>query len=523
MSATTGPVAEHTSSTDTMLENFVSSQRWFPGKNRQARVSGVATIGWLRRELPAVRLAAVSVTYPASTLPSQEGSPTGSTQVFQVPLAYFDQERNDSSHAFVGVDTEDEAGLGQPCHVYDALHIKEVTGLLIAAMAAGRVIAGDDPRYSATFSSLVDPDKLPLNTPSLVHTGEQSNTNLSFGQVGILKMFRRLEPGLNPDIELHKALASAGSTHIASPLGTITATWVDLNTGQQVEGNLGLLLTHLRSATDGWPLAAASVRDLLGEADVTPADAGGDFASESYRLGEATAEVHQSLARALGTETADEAWLSHRAASMQQRMEEVAAEVPALQPYLPALTEAFTAMAKLQVPVTLQRVHGDFHLGQVLRTLDGWKILDFEGEPARGLDERRARDCALRDVAGMLRSYDYAARHMLMERNAPMTSRPTDIPSMGHLPSSLQRVQPSPVPQDRQERAQGWAKRNRDAFCKGYAAGTGHDPRNPEDGSAVLLRAYETDKAVYEVLYEARNRPSWMKIPLAAIKRLAEG
>ncbi len=509
MAAISGQLAEQTT-TQALLETFITNQRWFPGKNRQGRVTGVATLGWLRQELPAVRLAALTVTYPTDT------------QIYQVPLAYFDHERPDLSHAYVGLDTDDEAGLGQPCHVYDALHIKEVTGLWITAMDQGWRLEGESSDYSATFASLVESKKLPLNTASLVHPGEQSNTNLSFGQVAILKVFRHLEPGLNPDIELHKALASVGSKHIASPMGMITATWVDPTSGQQVEGNLGLLMTHLRSATDGWPLAAASVRDLLGEADLTPAEAGGDFSNESYRLGVATAEVHQSLAKALPTEVADEKWLTQRAEAMQQRLEHSATEVPQLAPYVPALTQAFTAMAHLTMPVTLQRVHGDFHLGQVLRTLDGWKILDFEGEPARALAERRAVDCALRDVAGMLRSYDYAARHMLMERNAPMTSRPGDIPAMGHLPASAP-AQVSPTPSDRELRAQQWAARNRDAFCKGYAAGCGHDPRDESDGSAVLLRAYETDKAVYEVIYEARNRPTWVKIPLAAIERLAEG
>jgi maltokinase len=126
----------------------------------------------------------------------------------------------------------------------------------------------------------------------------------------------------------------------------------------------------------------------------------------------------------------------------------------------------------------------------VLRALDGWKILDFEGEPARPLEDRRSRDSTAKDIAGMLRSFDYAARHLLRDYRAD--------------------------PQ-REYRAREWADRNRDAFCKGYAQASGRDPR----ADAVLLRAFEIDKAVYEVVYEARNRPTWLEIPMSAIRRLA--
>jgi maltokinase len=171
---------------------------------------------------------------------------------------------------------------------------------------------------------------------------------------------------------------------------------------------------------------------------------------------------------------------------MFRKLDLAIAAVPELAKYADMISSAYSGVAALKGPVKVQRVHGDYHLGQVLRTETGWVVLDFEGEPATPLAERRAPSSPLRDVAGMLRSFDYAARHQLI----------------GHPDEAALAIQ-----------ARDWVRRNTAAFCAGYAEAGGLDPGAHD----VLLRALQLDKAVYEVLYEARHRPSWLPIPLESL------
>jgi len=297
-------------------------------------------------------------------------------------------------------------------------------------------------------------------------------------------VFRRVSPGPNPDLEVASALARLGSSHIAQPLG-----WVE-TTMDGTPTVLAILSRYLRAASDGWSLAATSVRDLYATEEGTrAAEAGGDFEGEAERLGAASAQVHRDLADAFGRSELEREAIRELAEQMYQRLDLAVAAVPELAPYADKVGDAYSDLAKLIEPVPAQRVHGDYHLGQVMRTQTGWVVLDFEGEPASPLAQRRARSSPLRDVAGMLRSFDYAARHQLVTHPEAASLAP---------------------------RAADWVRRNGDAFCAGYAAAGGLDPAE----NSVLLRAMLLDKAVYEVVYEARNRPTWVPIPLESIAEL---
>jgi maltokinase len=329
-----------------------------------------------------------------------------------------------------------------------------------------------------------DPDDIPVNANSLVLTGEQSNTSMVFGDIAIMKVFRRLHPGVNPDIEVGAALTKLGAKHVPRLLGAVEA---------DVEGqssSLAMLQEFLTTGTDGWELAKTSVRDLMAEADLHAEEAGGDFAAEAHRLGLAVAETHADLATAFGAGTASQEQLRTRAEAMHARLARATEIVPDLEKVAEALTAIFAAVAELTEPVAIQRIHGDLHLGQALRTVYRWVLIDFEGEPMAAMPARREMDSPLRDIAGMLRSFDYAGYHRAVEfGNDPQLSY----------------------------RAHEWSERNRNAFCEGYAEAAGADAREHD----VLLRAFEADKAVYEAVYEARNRPGWLAIPLASLSRLA--
>jgi len=445
-----------------LIERWLPTQRWFAGKGREASLS-VTELA----ELPAahpVTIWAVVVDYA-----------DGEAETYQLPLVTRAEPTPNLDHVLLGtLDGEDG-----PVWLYDALHDKEVTPAWLAGMQH------DTTTGAVRFVRYTDsPDDIPASEPSLVLTGEQSNTSMVFGDVAIMKVFRRLHPGINPDIEVQAALTKLGARHVPRLLGAVEA---DLD-GQA--SSLAMLGEFMTTATDGWELAKASVRDLMAEADLHAEEAGGDFAGEAERLGEAVASVHADLATAFGTREASADELAERAEAMDGRLKRALEIVPALGEVAPALAAAYEAVRGLNDAVTVQRIHGDLHLGQALRTVTRWVLIDFEGEPMAAMQSRREFDSPLRDVAGMLRSFEYAGFHRVIDTGFE--------PQLSY-------------------RAGEWSTRNREAFLTGYASASGADPR----AHGVLLRAFEADKAVYEAVYEARNRPNWLPIPLASLNRLA--
>jgi maltokinase len=448
-----------------LLAHWLPHQRWFAGKDRPVDDLRVVAATQVRADDPVVWHLLVEVSQGTAT------------NLYQVPLSVRPHPDERMEHVLLG---QIDAG-----YVYDALHDKAATADILERFARQDVVG--------VLRFVTEPGAaLPIGEASLVLTGEQSNTSLAYGNVALLKVFRRIQPGLNPDVEIHDALTRAGCRNIAPLLGWVEGTWEDGN-GRRQEASLAMLQAFLTTATDGWSFATASVRDLFAEGDLHADEVGGDFAGEAERLGEATAQVHARMAQVLPVGTLTGHDLAYLADAMRARLKAAVVTVPELTQYAPALESAFDQLAELDIEVPTQRIHGDYHLGQVLRTVAGWKLVDFEGEPEKTLAERTALDSPIRDVAGMLRSFDYAAWHLLVA-NHPGDDQIT-------------------------YRASEWAQRNRSAFCDGYARAAGRDPR--DDG--VLLRAYETDKAIYEAVYEARNRPAWLPIPLAAAERLAEG
>jgi maltokinase len=435
------------------LAAWLPGQRWFAGKGTPITGLAVAADTTLVAGDPGLRHLILAVS---------QGAATDTYQVFAGMRADLPRWLD---HARIG-----PAGGGMTA--YDGLHDPELTGMLLTAMAGGESVG--PLRFSRVAGS-----RIGTGLDSLVLGAEQSNTSVRYGEEAILKVFRRPVPGTNPDLEVPAALARLGSPHVAEPLGWIAGTMNGMPTV------LAVLSRYLRAAVDGWSLAATSVRDLYASGSAAPADAGGDFAGEARRLGEATAEVHRDLALAFGVDELPASMLRDLSARMLDRLAEVAAAVPELARSEPSLRAAFGEVATLGGPLEVQRIHGDYHLGQVMRTQGGWVVLDFEGEPTVPLAERRARFPALRDVAGMLRSLDYAARFQLAGHPGP-----------GQVAA-----------------ARNWVRRNQAAFCAGYVGAGGSDPAK----HAILVRALTLDKAVYEVMYEARHRPSWVSIPLGAI------
>lgn len=443
--ATTSPAL--LASLDPLLREWLPRQRWFAGKGRP--VTGFSLVA-------ATELLPVDGRLGLYHLLVRAHQPMTSGDCYQLLIGVREALPPHLAPALIG-HLEEGPLAGRT--VYEALYDPRPAEVLLEALRTQARIGG------LRFERAPGQEIRPGLVPRMV-TAEQSNSSVVYGDTFILKLLRRIVPGVNPDLELPLALAREGCPRVPAPTAWLHA---DLDEESYV---LGVLQPFVQGAADGWELA---LRELA---------KGEEFAAEARALGRATAEVHTALARALPSVTLGAAQLHLLVDGMIERLEAAVQAVPSLRPYAPGLYSAFTALADLAAEGrtwTAQRVHGDLHLGQCLRSPAGqWSLIDFEGEPSKPLAERRMPQPPTRDVAGMLRSFDYAA----LSADPPMP---------------------------------GWAHACRAAYCSGYAEVAGADPRT----DPVLLRAYETDKAIYEVVYEARHRPDWLPVPMAAIERYA--
>ncbi len=454
------------------LARWLPRQRWYPGQGDTAGKLTMLADTMLATGEPALRHLIVE-------LPDSPEQPR-----YQVLVGLRADLPASLQHVVIG-----PAGGGLTA--YDALHDPLLCGLLLDALAAEQTVGR--LHFAREPGAVIDGWR-----GSRVISTEQSNTSVVFGEAAILKVVRRIFTGVNPDLEVPAALARLGSQRIARPYGRME-TELDGEVAQ-----LGVLSQYLAHAINGRLLVIANLRNLYGQhgsygADylISPAadasagrspgpDSGADFADEALALGRDTAELHAELATAFGSAPMSAGDLAALSASMITKLDVALAEVPELAPYEAKLRAAYAAVTATTRPVMLQRVHGDYHLAQTLRTDTGWVALDFEGEPTMPHALRRALAPALRDVAHMLRSFDYEARLGLL----------------GHPGAARLRGL-----------ADTWAERSQAAFCTGYAQGSGTDPA----AYAPLLRALMLEKAVFEVVYEARHRPTWLPIPLQAI------
>jgi maltokinase len=311
---------------------------------------------------------------------------------------------------------------------------------------------------------------------------EQSNSSIVFGEQQVLKVFRRIEPGINPELEMLRFLSSREFENVAALTG-----WYDYS-GELMQATLGILQQFVAEARDGWQLA---LDDPLGLLHRMP------------ELGTATGRMHSVLASdasdpAFAPEEPGDEQLALLTATIDEQIERVFIDLPQDEPALEPIRgrgeeirDRLQLMSHVGVGGRLIRHHGDYHLGQTMLRDAGWVILDFEGEPARSLLDRRRKRSPLRDVAGMLRSFAYAASA-----------------------SELLRGVPAP---------DGWEDSARMAFLDAYFAAVDHAllPAG-QDAISKLLAIFELEKAVYELRYELNNRPDWVPIPVAGIARLLD-
>jgi predicted trehalose synthase len=442
------------------LTEWVESQRWYASKSRHLSGVELSESILLSAQEPKLMIALLQARFT-----------TGTHELYQLPLG-LRKERVEG-----GISTV------EGWTAYDALEFPEHGRELLRRIDAGKPIDTEQGRFS--FERANGVLKLPKNVEVRPMGVEQSNSSLVFGEQLVMKVFRKLEAGLNPELELLRFLTARGFPNIAPLYG-----WYGYD-GRSLAATLGVVQRFFPDGVGGWELAL----DEIGtQPDV--------FIRRVEALGEVTAHMHTILASdasdpAFSPEEPSHEALSLLTATVDEDIERVFTRLPD-DPRVADIAgsgqdvrERLGQLAQLGVGGRVIRIHGDYHLGQTLHTPRGWVILDFEGEPARPLPERRQKRSPLRDVAGMLRSFAYVT-------------------------SASEILRGKPAPEDFEERA-------RTAFLDNYLATI--DPSLLPAGEAAiehLLSVYELEKAVYELRYELDNRPDWVSIPVAGIRRLLE-
>ncbi len=446
-----------------VLTRWLPERRWFAGKSHTITALRVCEVTSLPSAVPLLHVV-VGVQLDDALW-----------QTYQVPLSLYSEPHA----AMVPIGQLDSGAWA-----HDALADPSAVGDLLVASDGRAEVDPDTTHQSATSDGSHPSPTLQATTDAELYRRlpvrplgvEQSNTSVVFGHVALVKFFRQLVPGINPDVEVHAALHVARCPNVGRILGWVNGGWRDPEHGVWVTGHLAMAQELLSPAVEGRDLALDRLR------------AGDSFTSEAEELGRATGTVHRDLRQVLPTHELSPAEVGELVDRLHWRLDQAVATVADLQPLAPALHDRIHALLTLQHPIQVQRVHGDLHLQQAMRTDAGWKILDFEGEPGSSMAARVAPDHALRDVAGMLRSFAYAAAQ-------GGGDRPADDVAL-------------------------WLGDCQEAFLAGYSAsleaGDEHESIDP-----TILAAYLVDKAAYEAAYEQRNRPDWLHIPMTALVELA--
>ena len=405
--------------------------------------------------------------------------------------------------------------------LHDALADHACAGALLCAVRRGNALQGENGKLVASFTPAFSTALVEAaSRESFVMQGEQSNTSVRFNRHAMLKLYRRLVPGLNPDLEIGRALTAAGYTHSPAVLGSLEYA----GRGQE-PATVAIVHRFIENQGDAWRFTLSELDGILADSSGPAMCAGSAYADTAALLGRRTAELHLALTQ----DTVDPAfvpepcgpdyWQSLRdrmicsvddaLALLDRRLHDL--DEPNRRLATLVLESKALLLSRLEAPgkrnpqAVRIRCHGDFHLGQILYTGRDFIIIDFEGEPARPLPARRAKHVPLLDVAGMIRSFHYAAS--------------TALDRAGRRPDADERRS------ELEQRMGQWYRSAVDSFLTGYAESAGKAPFLPEksEDRDMLLDAYLIEKACYELSYELNNRPSWVGIPMNGLLQLIQG